>query len=93
MRNLDQRVLLEACVENATSKPLQLAQVKFETASNVRSVPIQSSAALARDAQYLTQPHTWLAQYANSLQVCISLIHRMGHAVRRIFCIFMCALQ
>ena len=73
MRNLNQRVLLEACVENATSKPLQLAQVRFETAPNVRSVPIQSSAALARDAQYLMQPHTWLAQYANSLQVCISL--------------------
>lgn len=78
MRNLDQRVLLEACVENATSKPLQLAQVKFETAPNVRSAPIQSSAALARDAQDLTQPHTWLAQYADSLQVCISLTHNIS---------------
>ena len=70
MRTLDQRVLLEACIENATSKPLQLAQVKFETAPGVAAAPIHHSASNSRDEQGLNQPGIWLDSYADSLQVC-----------------------
>ena len=70
MRTLDQRVLLEACIENATSRPLQLAQVKFETAPGVRAAPIQHSASLSRDVHDLEHPDRWLDSYADSLQVC-----------------------
>ena len=70
MRTLDQRVLLEACVENATSKLLQLAQVKFETAPYIKALPVHSSASLSRDVEDLKQPDIWLEKYADSLQVC-----------------------
>ena len=70
MRTLDQRVLLEACVENATSKLLQLAQVKFETAPDIKALPVHNSASLSRDVEDLKQPDIWLESYADSLQVC-----------------------
>ena len=44
MRTLDERVLLEACVENATQKPLQLVQVKCETLPGVKADPVHHSA-------------------------------------------------
>ena len=70
MRTLDRRVLLEACVENATSKLLQLAQVKFETAPDIKAIPVHNSASLSRDMEDLKQPDIWLESYADSLQVC-----------------------
>ena len=69
MRTLDQRVLLEACVENATSKLLQLAQVKFETAPDIKALPVHNSASLSRNVEDLKQPDIWLESYADSLQV------------------------
>ncbi len=69
MRTLDQRVLLEACIENATSKPLQLAQVKFETAPSIKAEPIHHSASSSRDVEDLRQPDIWLESYADGLQV------------------------
>ncbi|CAL5229915.1 g13337 [Coccomyxa viridis] len=68
MRTLDQRVLLEACIENATSKPLQLAQVKFETAPSIKAEPIHHSASSSRDVEDLRQPDIWLESYADGLQ-------------------------
>ena len=69
MRTLDQRVLLEACIENATSKPLQLAQVRFETARGIQAALVPHPPSLSRDLQDLKQPDTWLESYADSLQV------------------------
>lgn len=69
MRTLNHRVLLEACVENATAKPLQLAQVRFETSPNVTAVSIHNSASISGDLEHLKEPDTWLASYADSLQV------------------------
>lgn len=69
MRTLDQKVLLEACIENATSKPLQLAQVKFESALGIKATLIPHPASLSKDVQDLTQPDSWLESYADGLQV------------------------
>ena len=69
MRTLDERVLLEACVENATQKPLQLAQVRFETVAGVRADPIHNSASV-RSGPNPELPDAWPDSYADSLQVC-----------------------
>ena len=83
MRTLDQRVLLEACIENATSKPLQLAQVKFETAPGIRAEAIHNSASSSRDVEDLKQPDTWLDSYADGLQVrtlpCLYSVQYQAH--------------
>ena len=70
MRTLDERVLLEACVENATQKPLQLAQVRFETVPGVKADPIHNSASEQSETSDPRLPDAWPDSYADGLQVC-----------------------
>ena len=70
MRTLDERVLLEACVENATQKPLQLVQVKCETLPGVKADPVHHSAYEQTGNARPEVPDAWPNSYADRLQVC-----------------------
>ena len=79
IRALQRVTLLEACVENCTSRPLLLAGVRFDAALGVAALPVTAEAAGSPPASPPAEEGTRGAapiSYTDTVQVCAE-----GHAL------------